>query len=65
MEYTRKRLKKVVASRNSSRFIGDRYVYSLQMLNIADAVLVFIDRQDSICTHLLVSDIRQLVLQPG
>jgi transposase len=43
MNYTRKRLKPIVASRNSEQVIHERHVYSLHLTNIADDQLIFLD----------------------
>jgi transposase len=43
MGFTRKRLKPIVAARNSEWVITERHVYSLHMANTSDADLVFLD----------------------
>ena len=54
MNYTRKRLKQVVAERNSARVIGERYSYALRFTNIRDDEAVFIDETGfnlHVCSH--------------
>lgn len=43
MGYTRKRLKPIIAERNSERVISERAIYATHLQNINDDMLVFID----------------------